>query len=157
MKKVLVCIWAITLPLFVRGESTHLVISSKDGTQVAFALQEQPRLTFVESELRVLTSKLDVSYALENMANFTYEERDTVSSNVINLQETGVMYFLNNEYIVFPSLTEGTEISLATITGAMIFSQKLTQAGEYTCHLSHLMPSVYLLKVNNLTYKIIKR
>ena len=157
MKKVFVCIVATILPLFVSAEKTHLIVTAKDGTQVAFALQEQPKVTFIESELQIQTSNLDVFYPLDNMANFKYEKRDIIPSSVVNLQEKGVPYLLEQDYILFPALVKDTEVSLYTITGVMIFSKKANQSGEYLFSLSHLNSAIYVLKVNDLTYKIIKR
>lgn len=157
MKKVLLCIMAIILPLLLSAEKTHLVITAKDGTQVAFALQEQPKVTFVESELQLKTTNLDVSYSLVNMVNFKYEKRDIIPSSVINLQGQESVYLLEEDYIVFPFLAKDTEVSLYTINGIMIFSKKVNQSGEYLFPLSHLRSAIYVLKVNDLTYKIIKR
>ncbi len=157
MKKVLLCIMAIILPLLLSAEKTHLVITAKDGTQVAFALQEQPKVTFVESELHVQSTKLDIVYSLENMANFRYEKREIPSTNLTNLQGDGVPYLLEQDYIVFPALAKDTEVSLYTINGIMIFSKKVNQSGEYLFPLSHLRSAIYVLKVNDLTYKMIKR
>ena len=124
MKKILLFIVVLLLPLSARCENTHLIITAKDGTQVAFSLQDKPLVTFVEPNLLIHSSKIDVSYSLQDMATFTYEKRD-ITSNVTNLQENGVAYLFKENYIYFPSLTEDTEISLYTITGAMIFSKKI--------------------------------
>lgn len=157
MKKVLVCIMVIILPLLLSAEKTHLVITAKDGTQVAFVLQERPKVTFSESELHLHTMNLEVSYSLVNMENFKYEKRDMIPSSVINLQGQESVYLLEEDYIVFPVLAKDTEVSLYTINGIMIFSKKVNQSGEYLFPLSHLRSAIYVLKVNDLTYKIIKR
>lgn len=156
MKKVLLWIGILFLPLLLKAEKTHLTITAKDGTQIAFALQDKPQVTFVEDELYVLSLNMDVSYSLDNIAFFKYESRD-ISSNSINLQENGITYLLKNDYILFPALSKGTEVALYTIMGTMVFSTKTVQDGEYIIPISFLVPTVYVLKVNDLTCKMLKR
>ena len=141
---------------FVVTEKNHLVVTAKDGTQVAFALQEKPIVTFLDDNLRIQSQLTDVYYSLENMATFTYEKRD-ISSAVMDLQSDALFHMQGEDYIVFPALNENTYIALHTVTGAVLFAQTIRQAGEYGFSLSQLMPAIYILTVNDVTYKIVKR
>ena len=141
---------------FVVTEKNHLVVTAKDGTQVAFALQEKPIVTFLDDNLRIQSQMTDVYYSLENMATFTYEKRD-MSSAVMDLQSDALFHMQGEDYIVFPALNENTYIALHTVTGAVLFAQTIRQAGEYGFSLSQLMPAIYILTVNDVTYKIVKR
>lgn len=141
---------------FVVTEKNHLVVTAKDGTQVAFALQEKPIVTFLDDNLRIQSQMTDVYYSLENMATFTYEKRD-ISSAVMDLQSDALFHMQGEDYIVFPALNENTYVALHTVTGAVLFAQTIRQAGEYGFSLSQLMPAIYILTVNDVTYKIVKR
>ena len=141
---------------FVVTEKNHLVVTAKDGTQVAFALQEKPIVTFLDDNLRIQSQMTDVYYSLENMATFTYEKRD-ISSAVMDLQSDAPFHMQGEDYIVFPALNENTYVALHTVTGAVLFAQTIRQAGEYGFSLSQLMPAIYILTINDVTYKIVKR
>ncbi|MBQ5388087.1 MAG: hypothetical protein IIU55_03310 [Paludibacteraceae bacterium] len=156
MKKVLLWIVVLIFPLLLKAEKTHLIITAKDGTQIAFALQDKPQVTFMENELYVHSINMDVSYSLENIATFKYESRE-LASNSINLQAHGITYLVQNDYILFPALSKDTEVALYTIMGTKIFSTRTIQDGEYIIPVSHLVPTVYVLKVNGLTCKMLKR
>ena len=80
-----------------------------------------------------------------------------ISSAVMDIQSDALFHMQGEDYIVFPALNENTYIALHTVTGAVLFAQTIRQAGEYGFSLSQLMPAIYILTVNDVTYKIVKR
>ena len=69
----------MVLPLFsmmavANGPIANLVVWAKNGTKVAYALAEKPKVTFTETDLVITTNGVEVNYLLENMARFTYEK-----------------------------------------------------------------------------------
>lgn len=133
---------------------TQLVIWAKDGTKVAYALAEKPKLTFTESELVVKTDSIEVLYDLENMSRFTYESN--AITGITDLR-TGTPFSLINEALVFPALPANSMISVYSLNGSLVFKKTVRTAGEYAFPLSGLTIGVYLVNVNGLTYKIIKQ
>lgn len=114
MKKYLLsCLLALTLhiPALADGAKTQLVVWTKDGAHVAFALDERPQVTFTETEL-VITTKEAHHYALENMAKFTYEQ---IPDGIKSLLADDAAFILDGESLLFPALKAGSKVSLTSL------------------------------------------
>lgn len=134
---------------------TQLVVWAKDGTQVAYALAEKPKVTFTETDLVITANGVEMNYSLGNMARFTYEDNTTTA--VTNLQTGKSSFKLDGESLLFPSLKASSTISLYSLNGTLVFNKTIRTAGEYSFPLSGLNAGVYVVTVNGLTYKILKR
>ncbi|MBQ4391703.1 MAG: T9SS type A sorting domain-containing protein [Prevotella sp.] len=132
-----------------------MVVWAKDGTKVAYALAEKPKVTFTETDLVIKTDGVEVNYSLENMARFTYEVND--ETTIINLQTEESQFRLTRELLLFPSLKANSTVSVYSLNGIQIFRKTIHQKGEYAFPLSNLNAGVYMVNVNGLTYKIVKR
>lgn len=133
---------------------TQLVIWSKDGAKVAYALAEKPKLTFTGSELVVKTDSIEVTYDLEKISRFTYEGGGM--TGITDLETESVFNF-QNEALVFPSLSANSTVSVCSLNGLLVFKKTVRVAGEYAFPLSKLNAGVYLVNVNGVTYKIMKK
>lgn len=134
---------------------TQLVVWVKDGTKVAYALAEKPKVTFTETDLVITTYGVEVNYPLENMARFTYETND--ESAIVNLQTEESPFKINGESLLFPALKANSTVSVYSLNGTQVFRKTIRQNGEYAFPLSYLNAGVYMVNVNGLTYKIVKR
>lgn len=134
---------------------TQLVIWAIDGTKVAYALVEKPKVTFTETELVITAKDAEVSYSLENMARFTYE--DDSADAITNLQTDESSFKLDGESLLFLALKANSTVSVYSLNGTLVFKKSVRQNGEYAFPLSNLNTGVYMVNVNGLTYKIVKR
>lgn len=133
----------------------NLVVWAKDGTKVAYALAEKPKVTFTETDLVITSNGIEVNYVLENMARFTYEKSS--STRITNLENGETSFKLDGELLLFPSLKANSTIAIYSTNGTLVFKQIVRQNGDYSFSILHLNTSVYIVNVNGLTYKIIKR
>jgi len=140
---------------FANEPRTHLVVWAKDGTKVAYALSEKPKVTFTETYLVISANEMEVNYILDEMARFTYESND--ESAIINLQTDETPFKLTGESLLFPALKANSTVSVYSLNGALVFKKTVRQNGEYAFPLSTLNVGVYMINVNGLTYKIVKR
>lgn len=134
---------------------TQLVVWAKDGTKVAYALAEKPKVTFSETALVITAKGVEVNYSLENMARFTYESDE--NSAIRNIKTDEVSFKLDGESLLFLSLGANSKVSIHSLNGTLIFNKTVQMAGEYSFPLSNLNAGVYIVTVNGLTYKIVKR
>ena len=143
--------------IFAKAENnpTNLVVWAKDGTKVAYALAEKPKVTFTETDLVITASGVEVNYSLENMVRFTYE--DNTSTAIANLQTDESTFKLDGESLLFPALKANSTVSVYSLNGMLVFKKTIHQNGEYAFPLSNLNTGVYMVNVNGLTYKIVKR
>ena len=83
MQKLILFLFLLCFGLSLQAE-TNLVVWKKDGSKVAFALTEKPTVTFSETSLMINTTTVSVSYDLEDMAKFTYE--DSAEEGIKNIE-----------------------------------------------------------------------
>ena len=145
----------ISLSAIADEPKTLLVVWAKDGTQVAYALAEKPKVTFTETDLVITANGVEVNYTLENMARFTYE--DNTATVITNLQTDESPFKLTGESLLFPALKANSTVSVYSLNGTLVFKKTIRQNGEYAFPLSNLNAGVYMVNVNGLTYKIMKR
>ena len=140
MKKKLT--WILTLLAFLLlipqeskavDEVETLIILMKNGTENTFFLKDKPKVTFEGVNLKVSATTGDVSFALADVLRFTYDKRST----------TGI-----NEQVTTPT---------GVADGKLIRQLKPHRAGTYRISLSGLPSGLYLVKADNVTYKITKR
>lgn len=157
MKSKLLLSLLLGFSIFAKAEDnpTNLVVWAKDGTKVAYALAEQPKVTFTETDLVITANGVEVNYTLENMARFTYE--DNTLTAITNLQTNESTFKLDGESLLFPALKANSTVSVYSLNGTLVFKKTVRQNGEYSFPLSSLNTGVYLVSVNGLTYKIVKR
>ena len=132
-----------------------LVVWAKDGTKVAYALADKPKVTFTETEMVITSNGIEVNYALENMSRFTYENSATTGITNLNNGETPLK--LDKEFLLFPSLKANSTVSVCSANGTLVFKQTVRKDGDYSFPISNLNAGIYMVNVNGLTYKIMKR
>ena len=132
-----------------------LVVWAKDGTKVAYALADKPKVTFTETEMVITSNGIEVNYALENMVRFTYENSSI--TGITDLKNVETFFKLNGEALLFPSLKANSTMSVYSANGTLIFKQTVRKDGEYSFPISNLNTGVYMVNVNGITYKILKR
>ena len=157
MKSKLLLTLLFGFSIFAKAENnpTNLVVWAKDGTKVAYALAEKPKVTFTEKDLVITANGVEVKYNLENMARFTYEDNTTTA--IINLQTDESSFKLTGESLLFPALKANSTVYVYSPNGTLVFKKTVLQNGEYAFPLSNLNAGVYIVNVNGLTYKIVKR
>ena len=134
---------------------THIVVWAKDGTSVAYALDEEPMITFSETDMIIKSKSIEVNFVLENMDRITYGDSD--ASGIRSIKSDEPIYRWDGEALIFPSLVCNSTVSLYSLNGRMVFTENIKESGEYSFSLSNLNAGVYVVKVNNITYKLIKK
>lgn len=134
---------------------SNLVVWAKDGTKVAYALNEEPIVTFTETDLVIIANGVEVNYSLDNMARITYETNEF--NSIRDLKTNDMLFKLDGESLLFPFLSTNSTVSIYALNGILVFKKTVQAAGEYSFPLSYLNAGVYTITVNGLTYKIVKK
>lgn len=130
-------------------------VHSKDGSNVLYALEEKPKITFTDVDLIITSTGIQVSYPLKDMARLTYENKEV--TGIKKIHDDKVSFTHDGESIIFPCLKAKDIVSLYAINGTLIFTKNISTDGEYAFSLSDIEKGVYIVKVNSLTYKIMKK
>ena len=146
---------AMSSTLHAADEVETLIILMKNGSENAFFLKDKPKVTFEGTSLKVSAATGDVSFALADVMRFTYAKKSTsgISEQVEN--STGVSF--EGDVLVISQLKANTTASIYALDGKLIRQLKPQRAGTYRISLSELPSGLYLVKADNVTYKITKR
>ena len=146
------CFW---VPVMAEEPLTQLIIWAKDGTRVAYALEDAPEVNFTETDLTITTNSIEVNYNLEDMAKITYEANN--GTFITNLSSGESPFKFNGDALIFHFLDIKTAVTIHSLNGELILRKFVQSAGEYAFPLSGLTPGVYIVKLYGLTFKIAKR
>ena len=136
------------------GTVTSLILLLKDGTTQTYELAEQPVITVVGTELKIVANHADVSIPLSDVVRYTFQKRTTGIDEVDTNQEV-IDY--KDGVLTLSGLEAGTPISLYTIDGRLLQAHTVADYGTYRQSLASLRQGVYVVKVNHKSYKIMKR
>lgn len=134
---------------------TSLVIWSKDGTKVAYALMEKPKISFTATDLVMTCNDIEVTYELKNLARFTYEKY--TSTEISDLKTNKTSFNFNGETLLFPSLKAPSTVSIYSTDGKLLLKKRIIQDGDYSFSISNLNSGMYIVDVDGLTYKIMRK
>ena len=147
----------LTIPQTAKAadEVETLIIQMKNGSENAFFLKDKPKVTFEGTRLKVSATTGDVSFALADVQRFTYAKKSTtgISEQVEN--PTGVTF--EGDVLVISQLKANATANIYALDGKLIRQLKPQRAGTYRINLSELPSGLYLVKADNVTYKITKR
>lgn len=133
---------------------TNLVVWTKDGTQVAYALKDKPKVQFTETSMVISSNNLEVDYPLKDMKCFTY---GTASTSVTNIHTNISPFKISGDCLLFSALQKNSNIAIYTSNGVPVLRKTVSQSGEYAFPLNELSNGVYIVNVNGITYKFVKR
>ena len=132
-----------------------LVVKLKNGSETAFFLKDKPQVKFEGTNLKVTSSAGDATFALADVLQFTYDKRDTSGINETVTEPTGVIF--KDDVLVVSQLKVNAVVSVYGLDGMLVRQWKAPHAGTFRLSLSELPSGLYLVKVDNITYKIMKR
>ncbi len=131
-----------------------LIIWAKDGTRVAYALTEEPKVKFTENSMVISTTKVEVDYPLHSMERFTYGDEVTT---ITDISTDKFSFKWDGKSLLFSALRPNSTVCIYSLSGMLLIRKTIQQGGEYICPIDDLANGVYMIKVNNITYKFSKR
>lgn len=135
------------------SESQNLIVWLKSGEKVRYNLEESPKTTFTQTSIVIETNSIKVDYSLNQVIKYTYEKTTTdVKSS--KMDEMIVSQEGNN--LIFNNLKKGSTIQIYSLDGTLL-ETKNSNTNSTIISLSNYPNNVYLVKINNTTYKIIKQ
>jgi len=131
---------------------THITLHFYDNEPIKYALAEKPSLSFTNSELVIQTMSVIVTHTLNKIQQITYENGGL--SNIVDIQPNNPLVEITEEYISFPYLDKNTHIAIYNIQGSNILNTYIQNPGEYAFPISILDCGIYIVKLNNRSFKI---
>ena len=130
-----------------------LILDAKDGSNTEFALAEEPKLSFANGELNIISSSRTFSINLSDVEKYAFSE---VSTGIKDVMKVGSLK-LENGFVIFSGLSIGSKVSAYMQDGKMIKEFKADDKGSTLLDLSVLPKGILIIKSNKTSIKIINR
>lgn len=146
----------LALPMGMLADNLNtLVVKMKNGAETAFFLKDKPNVTFEGTNLKVVSEKTTTSFALADVLRFTYVKRDPSGIDQQVIDPTEISY--EDGVLVISQIKAGASVGVYALDGKLVRQLKAQRAGTYRLSLSELPTGLYLVKADNVTYKITKQ
>ena len=135
-----------------------LVVQTRGGGETTFLLVDKPEAKFEGNQLRVRSEKADVSFNISDVLRFLYTKRSVVGIDDLETQnDPTAIDYQQDGTLVISQLRAGAGVGVYSMDGKLVQQLKARHAGTYRLSLSSLPRGVYIVKADNITYKIMKR
>lgn len=132
-----------------------LVVETKDHVQTTYMLADKTQVLFAGSNLRVVSAKVDVTYNLSDILRFTYQTRSITGISELHTEQATIDY--KDEQLVISGIQAGAMINIYSLDGKLVKQHTANHTGTYRLSLASLPKGIYIVKADNVTYKIMKR
>lgn len=137
----------------IANENANLVIWSNDGTKMVYELSEEPKVFFTSEQLIIKAHEMEASYNLSEISRITYENAVTdISSAVFNEPLR-----FDGKTLLITSSSEKTDVCIYTLNGRLVQKYSMNASDTYTISLSSYNAGIYIVRVNELIYRILKK
>lgn len=130
-----------------------LVVNAKDGTKTTFGLAEEPKLSFSDGELNIVSSSRTFSISLADVLNYAFSEESTGIKEVIKAGNVK----MENGFIVFNGLVADSKVAAYIQDGKIVKECKADSNGSALIDLSVLPKGIIILQSNKTSIKVINR
>lgn len=151
----------LALPMAIMAQSSggadrnFLVVETKDHVLTTYMLADKPEVSFAEDGMHVKSTKGDFIYNLSDVLRFTYKKQDPNGISEQRIEQASIDY--DGGVLVVSGIKAGASVGIYAMDGKPVQQLTATRTGTYRISLSSLPQGVYLVKAENITYKIMKR
>ena len=134
-----------------------LIVLTKDNVLHQFVLADKPTVTFEGTQLKVTCEKASASasFNLADVIRFTYDGKSAAGIDEMTVDPAEIS--MEDGTLVISQMKANSTINVYSTDGKLVRQLKSQRAGTYRLSLSSLRAGVYLVKADNITYKITKR
>ena len=144
----------LALDTLAKAEQKMLVITAMDGTTTKYLLEGMPQVRIEKPYLVISSGTASVSLPLENLQHMHYEKATDEATAIGEIVMPGEK--AGREHIDFSNLPADAAVSIYTLDGKQLYTAKAAQGKSLSLPLDALQSGIYLVKVNDVTYKIQK-
>lgn len=160
MKKLLMSLATILLAsISVEAQTSETVLEvlKSDGQILAISLAEEPRTTYSDGNLIITSASSTVTLPLENVRRYTYAIIDDITIGLDDLKVMRADFSKDGESLTLTGIKPQTSIYLYNAAGQLLRTINGGAQTKVVVSVSHLPMGVYIVKANDVNYKITKR
>ena len=135
-----------------------LFVLTKGNVLHQFVLADKPKVTFEGTNLKVTcenNASASYTFNLSDVIRFTYDGKSAVGIDEMTVDPAEIS--MQDGTLVISQMKANSTVNVYSTDGKLVRQLKAQRAGTYRLSLSSLRAGVYLVKADNITYKITKR
>ena len=136
-------------------ERKYLVVETKNHVKTTYMLARKPEVTFVGNSLHIVSSDADVTYDLLDVLRVTYETQSV--TGVSELHEDPATIDYEDGQLIISGIKAGAPVGIYSLDGKLVKQLTAQRSGSFRISLASLPQGMYIVKADNITYKILKR
>ena len=149
----------LSVPTDMRADDKQntLIVLTKDNVLHYFVLADKPTVTFEGTQLKVTCEKASASasFNLADVIRFTFDGKSAAGVDEMTIDPAEIS--MQDGTLVISQMKANSTVNVYSMDGKLVHQLKAQRAGTYRLSLSSLRVGVYLVKADNITYKITKR
>lgn len=141
------------------AEPTHFILCLKGGEQITFLLQHNPKVVNGDGIITVVDEDATIEYPLNNVHKYLMGVDSSTGIENITNSNKNITGEINNQAgnIILSGFKASVPVIVSDING-MVINKSETNANGYNVITMAQYPSgIYIVKVQNRTFKFIKR
>ena len=134
-----------------------LFVLTKGNVLHQFVLADKPKVTFEGTSLKVTCEKnasASYTFNLSDVIRFAYDAKS--ATGIDEIQDEPADISQEGDVLVISQVKAGATVSVFALDGRLVRQLKPQRSGTYRLNLSELPSGLYIVKADNITYKITK-
>lgn len=133
---------------------THLVVWNVDGSKVTFALKDKPRIEFMDEQMEIKSTQMEIALLISSVSHMNYEDVivDGISSVQINQKVK-----MTEEAIIIQGGSADSQVVICDQNGKEIRRVVVGSDDVFTFPVTTLEMGIYVVKINNDCIKFLKK
>lgn len=135
----------------------HLVIEINNSKKHSYSLEDNPVISFDSKRLIIKTDKIELSYQISDIVKYYFIKEDDTSISSINGDANNIhINYTNNDFILIEGIAEEDNVNVYEINGRTCHVNITRSNDSVIVELKNLPKGIYLVKVNNHSFKLIR-
>lgn len=158
MKRKLTTVIALGMSA-VAWSASCVVVEQTNGDKSEFLLSTSPEIRYVQNAITLTTTETEIVFAASDVRKAYISESTSSQGNDVELiQQESVSYSItiNDATVSIRGMKENETVSLFSIDGKLLCTAKADADGKVEVSLREYTKGVYVVKVGNQTFKIVR-
>ena len=131
-----------------------IIVSTLEGTTMEYLIDKNTKVRIDKPNLIIETEGVVLTYELESMGQVRYGKK-FIPSGIHNVTDDNQPFVWDDETMSFDNLPDNTLVEIYKADGTQVVSRKCSRNTQLS--LKTLTNGVYIVKIDQTTYKILKR
>lgn len=151
MKKQLLLLVMLLLPILASADEAQIVIKQKSGNETILKLSTNPVITFDGENMVVTSDVIQISIPLGDIDDYVVNEGTTAIEPVTTQPQ------YSRGHVIFSGVAAGSPVYVHTLDGKVVSKQAADASGKADVSLENLPKGAYIISSQNNSIKVINK